>query len=76
MAAGLALGCQGVWTGSIWLAAAESDYQEALVDKLLAAPTSPCRPHTFDSGTLLIVSKASYFDKNKHNVKIVNQMCI
>lgn len=40
MAAGMALGCQGVWTGSIWLAAAESDYQEALVDKLLAADST------------------------------------
>ncbi len=40
IAAGLSLGCQGVWTGSIWLTAAESDYQPALVDKLLDADSS------------------------------------
>ncbi len=40
MAAALSLGCQGVWTGSIWLTASESDYQEALVDKLLEADST------------------------------------
>lgn len=40
MAAGMSLGCQGVWTGSIWLTAAESDYQPALVDKLLTADST------------------------------------
>ena len=40
MAAAMALGAQGVWTGSIWLVASETDYQPALVDKLLAADSS------------------------------------
>jgi len=40
MAAGMSLGCQGVWTGSIWLTSAESDYQPALVDKLLEADST------------------------------------
>ena len=37
MAAALALGAQGVWTGSIWLTAAESHTASVLKDKLLAA---------------------------------------
>jgi NAD(P)H-dependent flavin oxidoreductase YrpB (nitropropane dioxygenase family) len=37
MAAALALGAQGVWTGSIWLTAAETDLPAPLVDKLLRA---------------------------------------
>jgi len=37
IAASLALGAQGVWTGSVWLTVAESDMAPAVVDKLLAA---------------------------------------
>ena len=37
MAAAMALGAQGVWTGSVWLTTAESDLPPPLVDKLLAA---------------------------------------
>ena len=37
MAAAMALGAQGVWTGSIWLTVAETDTQPWVVDKLLAA---------------------------------------
>jgi len=37
MAAALALGAQGVWTGSIWLTVAEADTPTAARDKLLAA---------------------------------------
>lgn len=37
MAAALALGAAGVWTGSVWLAAAESDLEPEVVEKLLAA---------------------------------------
>src|SRR5207248_489697 len=37
MAAALALGAQGVWTGSIWLTVAESDMPPVVTDKLLAA---------------------------------------
>ncbi len=37
MAAAMALGAQGVWTGSIWLTTAESDTAPQVVDKLLAA---------------------------------------
>ena len=37
MAAALALGAQGVWTGSIWLTAAEGDTAQVLKEKLLAA---------------------------------------
>jgi NAD(P)H-dependent flavin oxidoreductase YrpB (nitropropane dioxygenase family) len=37
MAAALALGAQGVWTGSIWLTVAEADTPPVVVDKLLAA---------------------------------------
>jgi NAD(P)H-dependent flavin oxidoreductase YrpB (nitropropane dioxygenase family) len=40
MAAALCLGAQGVWTGSIWLTASESDMAPALIDKLLAATSS------------------------------------
>ena len=36
-AAALALGCQGVWTGSIWLTTAESDMSPMMVKKLLGA---------------------------------------
>jgi NAD(P)H-dependent flavin oxidoreductase YrpB (nitropropane dioxygenase family) len=37
VAAALALGAQGVWTGSLWLTTAEHELQEALRTKLLAA---------------------------------------
>ncbi|HEY1778711.1 MAG TPA: nitronate monooxygenase [Solirubrobacteraceae bacterium] len=37
VAASLALGAAGVWTGSIWLTTFESEIEEALKDKLLAA---------------------------------------
>ncbi len=36
-AAGLALGAQGVWTGSIWLTVAEAEASPVLTDKLLKA---------------------------------------
>ena len=37
MAAGLALGAVGVWTGSIWLTVAESQLPKAIIEKLLQA---------------------------------------
>ena len=37
MAAALALGAQGVWTGSIWLTVAEANTQPAAIENLLAA---------------------------------------
>jgi NAD(P)H-dependent flavin oxidoreductase YrpB (nitropropane dioxygenase family) len=37
IAAALALGAQGVWTGSIWLATVESDIQDEVKEKLFAA---------------------------------------
>jgi NAD(P)H-dependent flavin oxidoreductase YrpB (nitropropane dioxygenase family) len=48
MAACMALGAAGVWTGSVWLTTAESDLSEILRDKMLAATSrdtvrSKCR---------------------------------
>jgi NAD(P)H-dependent flavin oxidoreductase YrpB (nitropropane dioxygenase family) len=40
MAAAMALGAQGVWTGSIWLTTAESNTGEIAMEKLLAARSS------------------------------------
>jgi len=40
MAAAMALGAQGVWTGSLWLTTTESDCTPALKQKLLAATSS------------------------------------
>ena len=40
IAAALALGAQGVWTGSLWLTVQESDTPPALRDKILAASSS------------------------------------
>jgi NAD(P)H-dependent flavin oxidoreductase YrpB (nitropropane dioxygenase family) len=37
IAAALAMGCQGAWTGSIWLTVAESDMSPLVVENLLAA---------------------------------------
>jgi NAD(P)H-dependent flavin oxidoreductase YrpB (nitropropane dioxygenase family) len=37
MTAALALGAQGVWTGSIWLTVAESDTNPIAIEKMLAA---------------------------------------
>jgi NAD(P)H-dependent flavin oxidoreductase YrpB (nitropropane dioxygenase family) len=39
-AAALALGADGVWTGSIWLTVKESDLPPALIDKVLAAKST------------------------------------
>jgi NAD(P)H-dependent flavin oxidoreductase YrpB (nitropropane dioxygenase family) len=40
IAAALAMGAQGVWTGSIWLTVAESDMTPLVVEKLLAADST------------------------------------
>ena len=40
IAAALAMGAQGVWTGSIWLTVAESDMAPIVVEKMLEAPSS------------------------------------
>jgi len=37
MAAAMALGAEGVWTGSVWLTVTESDSSPVVVEKLLAA---------------------------------------
>ncbi len=37
MAAAMALGAQGVWTGSIWLLTTEADMQPEVTENLLAA---------------------------------------
>jgi NAD(P)H-dependent flavin oxidoreductase YrpB (nitropropane dioxygenase family) len=37
MAAAMALGADGVWTGSVWLTVKEADTEPGVVDKLLAA---------------------------------------
>lgn len=40
IASALAMGAQGVWTGSIWLTVAESDMAPMVVENLLGAPSS------------------------------------
>jgi NAD(P)H-dependent flavin oxidoreductase YrpB (nitropropane dioxygenase family) len=40
MAAALALGAQGVWTGSIWLTTNENDWEPVMTERLLAASSS------------------------------------
>src|SRR5438067_8811054 len=40
MAAAMALGADGVWTGSVWLTVAESDMAPPVMEKLLAAESS------------------------------------
>jgi NAD(P)H-dependent flavin oxidoreductase YrpB (nitropropane dioxygenase family) len=40
MAAAMALGAQGVWTGSIWLTVAESDMSDLVMDKLINATST------------------------------------
>ena len=40
MAAAMALGAQGVWTGSIWLTVTEANTSEIAMDKLLAASST------------------------------------
>ena len=40
MAAAMALGAQGVWTGSIWLTVTEANTSEITMDKLLAASST------------------------------------
>ncbi len=62
MAAAMALGCQGVWTGSIWLTAAENDYQPALVDKLLEATSSDTLRSRAISGKPARMLKTPYTD--------------
>jgi len=52
MAACMALGAAGVWTGSVWLTTAESDLPEIIKEKLLAATSrdtvrSRCRTGKF-----------------------------
>ena len=40
IAAALAMGAQGVWTGSIWLTVAESDMTPLVIEKLIAADST------------------------------------
>src|SRR2546423_1717153 len=40
MAAAMALGADGVWTGSIWLTTIENDYGNVITEKLLAATST------------------------------------
>jgi NAD(P)H-dependent flavin oxidoreductase YrpB (nitropropane dioxygenase family) len=40
MAAAMALGADGVWTGSVWLTVAESDMSPPIMEKLLAAEST------------------------------------
>jgi NAD(P)H-dependent flavin oxidoreductase YrpB (nitropropane dioxygenase family) len=40
IAAALAMGAQGVWTGSIWLTVAESDMSPLVLDKLIEADST------------------------------------
>jgi NAD(P)H-dependent flavin oxidoreductase YrpB (nitropropane dioxygenase family) len=40
MAAVMALGAQGVWTGSIWLTTNENDWEPMVIDRLLAASSN------------------------------------
>lgn len=40
MAAAMALGAQGVWTGSVWLTTAEAETHPAVLEKFLAATSS------------------------------------
>ncbi len=40
MAAAMALGAQGVWAGSLWLATHENDWQPMMKERLLAATSS------------------------------------
>jgi NAD(P)H-dependent flavin oxidoreductase YrpB (nitropropane dioxygenase family) len=40
MAAAMALGAQGVWTGSVWLTVTEANTGEIALDKLLSATSS------------------------------------
>ena len=44
MAAALALGAEGVWTGSIWLTIKESDLQPAVVQRVLQRHVARHRP--------------------------------
>ena len=62
MAAALALGCQGVWTGSIWLTTTENDYDPALVQKLLDADDSQTLRSRCISGKPARMLKTDYTD--------------
>jgi NAD(P)H-dependent flavin oxidoreductase YrpB (nitropropane dioxygenase family) len=50
VAASLALGAQGVWTGSIWLATNESDTSEPVIEKMIAATSADTARHRCISG--------------------------
>ena len=52
MAAAMALGAAGVWTGSIWLTVAEADTNPILVEKLLDAQTGDTVRSKAQSGKL------------------------
>ena len=62
IAAALALGTQGVWTGSIWLTTSETDYQPALVNKLLLANSKQTVRSRCISGKPARMLKTTYTD--------------
>lgn len=50
MAAALALGAQGAWTGSMWLTVSEADTHQAALDNMLAASSSDTTRARFITG--------------------------
>jgi NAD(P)H-dependent flavin oxidoreductase YrpB (nitropropane dioxygenase family) len=50
MAGMMAMGAQGVWTGSVWLATTESETSQAFRDKMIAATSRDTIRSTFRTG--------------------------
>lgn len=60
MAAGMALGAQGVWTGSIWLTTNESEVVPVLMEKLISARSQDTRRSRCISGKPARQLKTTY----------------
>jgi NAD(P)H-dependent flavin oxidoreductase YrpB (nitropropane dioxygenase family) len=63
MAAALALGAQGVWTGSIWLTTHENDEEPVITERLLAATSNDTVRTRCITGKPARMLRSSYTDE-------------
>ncbi len=63
LAAALCLGASGVWTGTVWLASEESDIEEAMKERIIAAGSEDSTRNNYISGKMMRVLRCPWTDE-------------
>ncbi len=63
LAAAICLGAAGVWTGTVWLVSDESDVEEVVKERILAADASDTSRNPFISGKTMRVLRCPWTDE-------------